>query len=88
MLFVERQALPGFEFGCTRGLYVLIKSGKEDLSLGIFQLADNFNQREKWVRRRPAVHAGVQVHLRAHGFNFGINQPAQSYAQSRQIGGE
>ena len=88
MLFVEGQPLPGFEFSRSRRLYVFVKAGNENPTLRIFQFADDLNQREKRIRRRTPVHAGVQISLRSNGFNFGIDQPAQPNAQGREIGRE
>ena len=41
---------------------------------------------EERIGRRAAVHAGVQIGLGAHRFDFGIDQAAQSDAQSGEIG--
>ena len=65
VLFVEGQTLPGFQFVLRRSFDVFVEAGNQDLALRVFQLADDFDQREERIRRGAAVHAGVQIGLRA-----------------------
>ena len=86
MLFIEWQALPCFQFVFAGGFDVLVKTRDQHLAFGIFQLADDFDQRKQRIGRGPSVHARVQVGLCAHRFDFRIHQPSQADAQSRKVG--
>ena len=88
VLFVEGQPLPGFQFVLGRSFHALVEAGNQDLAFGVFQLADDLDQREERIRRCAAVHAGVQIGLGAVRFDLGIDQAAQSDAQRGKIGRE
>src|SRR5579864_175750 len=61
MLFVEGEALPGFQFGSGRGFHAFVEAGYQDFAFRIFHLADDLDQGEKRVRGSATVHAGVQI---------------------------
>ena len=58
------------------------------MPLASFNLADDFDEGEQGIRRRAAVHAGVQIGLGAHRFDLGVDQTAQADAQRGKIGRE
>src|SRR2546425_1872964 len=81
-LILERQPLPSLEFVSCWRFYVLVKTGNQNVTLRIFQLADDLNQAKKRVRCRAAVHAGVQISFRPDRFQFRVNQATQPHAES------
>ena len=58
------------------------------MAFRVLQFADDLNQREQRIGRRPTIHAGVQINLGPHGFNFGVNQSPQAHAQRWEVGGK
>ena len=58
MLFIEWQALPGFEFVFAGRFHAFIEAGDQDLAVGVFQLADDFNRRTDLAQRRRTCRNG------------------------------
>ena len=85
MLLVERQTLPGFELVFAGSFYALVEAGDQDVPFRIFQFADDFNESEKGIRRRAAIHARVEIDLGAVCFDLGVDQAAQADAERRKI---
>ncbi len=85
---MKRQPLPGFQFVFAGSFYVLVEARDQDLALGVLQFADDFDQAKEGIGRSAAVHTGMQVGLRSHRLNFGVDQAAQPHAQSGEIGGK
>src|SRR5271165_137884 len=88
VLFVEGQALPGFEFVFGWSLHTFIEAGDQDFALGVLQLADDFDEGKERIGGCAAIHAGVQVGLGAPGFDFGVDQAAQADTERGKIGRE
>ena len=64
ILFVEGQALPYRQFGVGGGFHVVVETGDKNLAIGFLELSDHLGQGEHGIRRRSAIHAGVQIGLR------------------------
>jgi hypothetical protein len=88
LLFVKGKGLPRLQFFFRRLFDFVIEVRNEDLAVLVFEFGDDLAKREERIRRRAPIHAGVQIHLRAGGFKFGIDQAAQADVECGQLRGE
>ena len=80
VLLIEGQPLPRLQLVRSRSLHLRVETRNQNFALRVFELADDFNQREERIGRRPAVHAGVQVSLRAVSLDLRVHQSSQTDA--------
>ena len=68
VLFVEGQAVPGFELLGAGRNDVVVEAGDEDVAFLVLELGQHLRDGDEGIGGRAAVHAGVQIGFCAADF--------------------